>query len=102
MAVGLNHPDRFAWIGAFSSGGLNNNFAAQFPTLDEKTGKQLRLLWIACGKEDHLIESNQKLVEWLNSKGVRPTWIETPGEHSFSVWRRNLAAFTPLLFQEKK
>jgi enterochelin esterase family protein len=102
LAIGLNHPDRFAWIGAFSSGGLNANFAAQFPTLDEKTGKQLRLLWIACGKEDHLIESNQKLVEWLNSKGVRPTWTETPGEHSFSVWRRNLAASTPLLFQEKK
>ncbi|MGO9587659.1 MAG: esterase [Limisphaerales bacterium] len=102
LAVGLNHPDRFAWIGAFSSGGLSTNFAAQFPTLDEKTGEQLRLLWIACGKEDRLIESNQKLVEWLNSKGVHPTWTETPGEHSFRVWRRNLAAFTPLLFQEKK
>ena len=51
LAVGLNHLDRFAWIGAFSSGGLNTNFAAQFPTLDAKASKQLRLLWIACGKE---------------------------------------------------
>jgi len=99
LIVGLNHLDRFAWIGSFSSGGLNTNFAAQFPALDAKAGKQLRLLWISCGKEDGLLESNQKVVEWLNLKGVRPLWTETPGEHSFRVWRRNLASFTPLLFR---
>jgi enterochelin esterase family protein len=102
LTVGLNHPERFAWIGAFSSGGLNTNYSAEFPTLDAKANKQLRLLWIACGKEDFLLDSNKKFVEWLNSKGVPPTWVETPGAHSFRVWRRNLAAFAPLLFQEKK
>jgi enterochelin esterase family protein len=102
LTVGLNNLDRFAWIGAFSSGGLNTNYAAQFPTLDAQADKQLRLLWIACGKDDRLVENNQKFVDWLNSKGLRPTWIETPGEHSFRVWRRNLAAFAPLLFQDRK
>jgi enterochelin esterase family protein len=102
LIVGLNNPGRFAWIGAFSSGGINTNFAEQFPAVDVKAGKQLRLLWIACGKEDRLIESNRKLVEWLNSKGVHPAWTETPRGHSFRVWRRNLAVFVPLLFQETK
>ena len=102
LTVGLNHPDRFAWIGAFSSGGLNTNYSEQFPKLEAKTSQQLRLLWIACGKEDRLIESNQKFVEWLDSKGVKSIWTETSGEHSFRVWRRYLATFTPLLFQEKK
>ena len=30
---------------------------------------------------------------------VKHTDIETPGAHEWPVWRRNLAAFTPLLFQ---
>ena len=102
LTTGLNNLDRFAWIGAFSSGGLNTNYAAQFPQLNAKAGKSLRLLWIACGHDDRLLGSNQQFVEWLNSKGVPPTWIEIPGEHSFRVWRRNLAAFAPLLFQSQK
>ena len=102
LTTGLNTLDRFAWVGAFSSGGLNTNFAAQFPTLKAKSGKQLRLLWIACGKDDRLLASNQLFVDWLQAQGVPPTWTVMDGEHSFRVWRRNLAAFAPLLFQAKK
>jgi enterochelin esterase-like enzyme len=102
LIVGLNHPDRFAWIGAFSSGGLNTNFAAQFPSLDAKANRQLRLLWIGCGREDRLIESNRQLCDWLKSKDIRYTWVESPGTHSFRVWRRYLADFAPLLFQDRK
>jgi len=36
--------------------------------------------------------------EWLKSKGIHPTEIETPGAHMWMVWRRNLAVFAPLLF----
>jgi enterochelin esterase family protein len=100
LTVGLNNFDRFAWIGAFSSGGLNTNYPAQFPTLDATASHQLRLLWIACGKDDRLLQSNQEFVSWLNAKGVPVTWTETAGEHSFRVWRRNLAAFAPLLFRK--
>jgi len=42
---------------------------------------------------------NRKLREWLKSKGVQHTSIETPGEHTWMVWRRNLAEFVPLLFR---
>ena len=62
---------------------------------------ELRLLWIACGTEDRLIEPNRKFREWLKSKGMRSLDIETPGMHTWMVWRRNLAAFAPLLFEEK-
>ena len=44
LSVGLNNLDRFAWIGAFSSGGLNTNYVAEFPALDERANRQLRLL----------------------------------------------------------
>jgi enterochelin esterase family protein len=103
LATGLNTLDRFAWIGAFSSGGLGTDFTAAFPSLDDaKANAALRLLWIACGTEDGLITANRQLREWLTSKGVHHTDVETPGAHTWMVWRRNLAAFAPLLFQDAK
>ena len=100
LFVGLNSLDRFAWIGAFSSGGLDDDFNAQFPALNSKANSQLRLLWVSCGKDDFLFDFNRKLHEWLESKQVRHTYLETSGAHTWMVWRRNLAAFIALLFQD--
>ena len=99
--VGLNALDRFAWIGSFSAGGAAEDYATTFPSLDSKANEKLRLLWIACGTEDRLIEPNRKFREWLTSKDIRHVDIETSGMHTWMVWRRNLAAFAPLLFQPK-
>jgi enterochelin esterase-like enzyme len=101
LFIGLNAPDRFAWIGAFSSGGLDENFDRAHPTVNEGINARLRLLWIGCGQQDWLIGTNRKLVDWLKSKGVKLTWVETPGTHSFTLWRRYLAEVAPLLFQDK-
>ena len=98
LYTGLNAVDRFAWIGAFSSGGLGEDFNASFPALDEKANAQLRLLWIACGTDDRLIDANRKFRAWLDTKGVHHTDIETPGAHTWTVWRRNLTTFAGLLF----
>jgi enterochelin esterase family protein len=99
LYTGLNALDRFAWVGAFSSGGLREEFDADFPGLDAKANDKLRVLWIACGTDDRLIDLNRKLRAWLTSKGVKHEAVETPGAHTWMVWRRNLAAFAPLLFQ---
>jgi enterochelin esterase-like enzyme len=99
LLTGLNNLDKFAWIGAFSSGGIPEDFAKDFPGLDAKANQQIRLLWIACGTEDHLIKINRDFREWLKTKGVQHTDIETPGMHTWMVWRRNLAEFTGLLFR---
>jgi enterochelin esterase family protein len=101
LLTGLNTLDRFAWIGAFSSGGLGEDFDKSFPSLDAKANSQLRLLWIACGTSDHLIDLSRKFREWLTSKGVQHTDVETSGTHTWMVWRRNLADFAPLLFRDK-
>ena len=50
---------------------------------------------------DGLLGLNRKLVEWVQVKGVKLTWVETPGGHRFTVWRRYLADFASLLFHEK-
>ena len=99
LLTGLNTLNDFAWIGAFSSGGVPDDFEKDFPGLDSSANAQLRLLWIACGTDDRLIEMNRKFRAWLKSKGIQHTDIETPGAHSWMVWRRNLAAFAPLLFR---
>ncbi len=99
LLTGLNRVDKFTWIGAFSSGGLGDNFDTDFPQLSSSANSQLHLLWIACGTEDRLITLNRNLVGWLKNKDILVTPIETPGMHAWTVWRRNLIAFAPLLFR---
>jgi enterochelin esterase-like enzyme len=99
LLTGLNNLDKFAWVGAFSAGGLPEPFEKNFPGLDTKANQQLKLLWIACGTEDRLITANRNLREWLKSKGINHTDIETPGMHTWMVWRRNLTEFAALLFR---
>jgi enterochelin esterase family protein len=100
LLTGLNHLDEFAWVGAFSSGGFDlADYSAEFPGVDASANQKLKLLWIACGTDDRLITVNRQFKSWLKNKGVQFTDIETPGMHDWMVWRRNLAAFAPLLFR---
>ena len=99
LLTGLNNLGKFAWIGAFSSGGLPQPFDKDFPALDTSANQKLRLLWIACGTEDRLITPNRNLHEWLKTKGIQHADIETPGMHTWMVWRRNLSDFAGLLFR---
>ena len=99
LLTGLNNLDKFAWVGAFSAGGLPEPFDKDFPGLDASANQKLRVLWIACGTEDRLITANRNLREWLKTKGIQHADIETPGMHTWMVWRRNLAEFSGLLFR---
>ena len=99
LLTGLNNIDKFAWVGAFSAGGLPEPFDKDFPQLDSKANQELKLLWVACGTEDRLITTNRNFREWLKQKGIQHTDIETPGMHTWMVWRRNLSEFAPLLFR---
>ena len=101
LIAGLNHLDRFGWIGAFSAGGLND-YPTRFPALDAGANKKLHLLWIGCGHEDGLYNVNRQLCAWLAGKGVRYAWTEIPGVHNYHVWRPFFAQFAPLLFQSRR
>jgi enterochelin esterase family protein len=99
LLVGLNHPDLFGWVGGFSAAALDD-FAHEFPGVDRRTGDQLHLLWIACGVDDKLVGGLRALDAWLQAKRAIHTAVETPGGHTWPVWRRNLVAFASLLFRE--
>lgn len=98
LSVGLNALDRFAWIASFS-GAVDENEIA--PALADAAGTnaRVRLLWIACGKDDFLLKRNQDLVATLRTRGVRHEWLETAGDHSWPVWRGYLADLLPRLFR---
>jgi enterochelin esterase-like enzyme len=99
LMTGLNTLDKFAWIGSFSSGGIAEESDKKFPALNSKTTEELRLLWMACGTDDESIVYNRAFRAWLASKNIKHMDIETPGAHTWMVWRRNLAEFTSLLFR---
>jgi enterochelin esterase family protein len=46
-----------------------------------------------------LVDINRKLRSWLATKKIQHVDIETPGEHTWMVWRRNLTDFAQLLFR---
>jgi enterochelin esterase-like enzyme len=103
LRTGLNHLDDFAYIGAFSSAVPDQaDFDQVFPNLasEVKNKDRLKLLWVACGTDDHLITSNRAFTAWLKQQQIPVTVIETPGRHTWMVWRDNLIHFTPLLFQK--
>jgi enterochelin esterase family protein len=98
LLTGLNHPEEFAYVGAFSSAVQDMNYDQSFPSL-AKNRDQLKLLWVACGVDDHLITPNRTFIAWLKQQQVPITGIETPGRHTWMVWRDNLIHFAPLLFR---
>lgn len=100
LITGLTHSDKFAWVGGFSSALHNLDYATQLATLSPKTA-DLRLLWIACGTDEPLLKPNREFVAWLKTKDMPVTSFETPGLHTWMVWRNDLIHFAPLLFQSR-
>jgi enterochelin esterase family protein len=102
LLIGLNHMDTFSYVGGFSSAMvmLGPNPQDRFPRIADANAR-LRLLWLACGREDFLYEPNRRFMNWLETSSVRYSRVETPGAHTWMIWRQNLVDFTPLLFQRR-
>jgi enterochelin esterase-like enzyme len=99
LTIGLNHPDLFGWIGGFSAAIFQPEQSVAKALADPKaTNQRLRLLWIACGTDDRLVQSARQLSDLLDQRQIRHEFHATPGNHSWPVWRRYLAEFAPLLF----
>ena len=101
LGTGLRNVDRFAWVGGFSAS--TRGWEKGVPGMADaaKVNADLRLLWIAIGKEDFLLEPNRKFDAWLKEAGIKHSYRETEGLHAWGVWRRYLAEFLPLLFKPR-
>ncbi len=103
MQFSLLHPELFNYVGMFSPavGGGRGGGATTLPAaLTPAWAKQFKVFWVACGSEDTLVgPSVVAFKAALRQNNVPFTDIVTPGTHSYTVWKRNLVAFAPLLFQ---
>ena len=99
LTVGLNHLDRFAWVGGMSASAPTGDAIAAALADPKATNKKLKTLWIAIGKDDFLLSRNQPFDELLTGKGIEHTFKITEGNHSWPVWRKYLAEFAPMVFR---
>lgn len=114
--------EKFAYVGVYSSGilgGGGRGRGATPPAADAPppppfgqawetqhkaalanpaTKKGLKVLWFATGVDDGLIPSTRSTVELLKKHGFAPVLKETPGGHTWLVWRAYLTEFAPMLF----
>lgn len=98
LNFGLDNPDTFAWIGAFSPA-PNTKPPEKLVPRPGKVIRKLKLLWISCGSEDELLYVSERTHDYLGEKGVPHTYYVEPGQHNFTVWKNNLYQFSRLLFQ---
>ena len=99
LAIGLTHPDRFAWIGGFSSGGGSlGGEPGKFLGNAREMNAQLRLLWLACGRQDFLFKINQEFDALLSSRQITHEFHVTEGTHTWRLWRPYLRDFLQRLF----
>lgn len=90
----------FGSVGASSAPG----YIPSGPTLEDvlrqaqRLPQALDLLWLACGRQDALFAEARQVHSSLLKAGVRHVWRDVDGDHTWMVWRRNLAEFVQLLF----
>ena len=102
LTIGLSNLELFGWIGAFSSAVPRGQKLDNLLSKPEVINKKLELLWVACGRKDFLFQANQKLFERLKADNIKHVAHITDGAHEWSLWRRYLDKFVPLLFKAEK
>ena len=99
LTIGLNELETFSYVGAFSAAPPEKaSIEAAFSNVED-TNARLKLLWIACGKDDFLLKENERAIGEFTEAGIKHEWVLTEGGHSWPVWRGYLADFAPLLFK---
>ncbi len=102
LTIGLTQPENFTYVAGMSSAVHGEGFDQHFPSMAAGYGAshaKFKLLWVGCGTDDGLITANRHFVAWAKGKGVPVTAMETPGQHTWLVWRQNLITVAPLLFR---
>jgi enterochelin esterase-like enzyme len=111
LRVAPSNLDKFAYIGVFSMGlqvgehaGVNTDFEernAGFFADPDRTNEMCKLFWIAAGEDDRTItDGARRLSATLKRRGIRHSFNETTGGHTWINWRLYLYDFLQLLFRD--
>jgi enterochelin esterase-like enzyme len=106
LYAGLKNTDQFAYLGVFSSGWWANQPALsdpQYAYMKEHASTintNLKSFWIAMGGQEDIAYKNCKIMLGkFDEMGVKYTYSEYPGGHTWPVWRNNLYNFAQVLFK---
>lgn len=104
LRIGLGNVELFSGVASFS-GAVPGDFETRFAGLlkDAKgTNAKIKTLWIGCGRQDSLFGRSKGLSDLLTKYQVRHVFFPTDGVHNYTVWRKYLAEFAPLLFRNDR
>ena len=101
IRIGLGHLDLFSAVASFS-GAIPGDFETKYADLlsdPKSTNAKLKVLWIGCGQQDSLFPRSKNLSELLTKHDVKHVFRATDGVHNYTVWRKYLSEYMPLLFR---
>jgi len=101
LRIGLGHLDLFSSVASFS-GAIPGDFETRFASIlkdPNTTNQNLKTLWIGCGRQDSLFPRSSNLADLLTKYQIHHVFHPTDGVHNYTVWRKYLAEFAPLLFR---
>ena len=111
LNTSIMHPELFRYIGVFSSGWFKNPqpfmanssgepYYAKLKERPEYFNKQFREFYITMGgQEDIAYENCKAMRERFDQMGIKHSYYETPGGHTWPVWRESLYFFAQKLFK---
>lgn len=107
LYAGIQNSDMFSSLGVFSSGYmlpmLQDVADKQYKFLNENKSafsSNVRNFWISMGgKDDIAYENGQKMLKELDKIGIKYSYRDYPGGHSWPAWRDSLHQFAQEIFK---
>ena len=112
LNAAITHPELFSNLGVFSSGwwatsaapgGMGNDTEKYYDRIKKDTdyfNRQFRNVWISMGgKEDIAYNNCQVMMKRFDDLGLKYEYFETPGGHTWPVWRESLYRFAQRIFK---
>lgn len=106
LYAGIKNTQLFSYLGVFSSGWFANQPALSNPQYDfiknnaATINSNLKSLWVSMGGKEDIAYNNCKIMlQKFDEMGIKYTYSEYPGGHTWPVWRNNLYNFAQLLFK---
>lgn len=106
LHAGVRNHTMFSSLGVFSSGWFANQPALTTPQYDymksnaAAINQNIKNFWIAMGGKEDIAYNNCKvMMAKYDEMGIKYTYTEYPGGHTWPVWRNNLFNFAQLLFK---
>jgi len=106
LYAGIRNVNMFSYLGVFSSGWFANQPALSDPQYAlmksnaAAINDNLKSFWIAMGGKEDIAYNNCKIMlSKFDEMGIKYTYSEYPGGHTWPVWRNNLYNFAQTLFK---